>query len=78
MKTVSRGVKINIVKKQQKYILKQRTVKEMKNKIKNMIKNIHQMKSLSDENIKQAEKYSFKKIAKEYDEFFTRVMEEQK
>ena len=50
----------------------------MKNKIKNMIKNIHQMKSLSDENIKQAEKYSFKKIAKEYDEFFTKVMEEQK
>ena len=49
-----------------------------KNKIKNMIKNIQQMKSLSDENIRQAEKYSFEKIAKEYDEFFTKVMEEQK
>lgn len=71
-------VKDALGKKQQKYILKQRTVKEMKNKIKNMIKNIQQMKSLSDENIRQAEKYSFEKIAKEYDEFFTKVMEEQK
>lgn len=57
-------------KEEKKYILKQRSKDELKEKIKQLIANKHYFKILSKENIEQIKKWDWKEICLKYKEFF--------
>lgn len=56
--------------KQRKFIMKERTKEELKNKIKELIKDKSLMQEISQENLIQIESEDWKNICKKYKEFF--------
>lgn len=63
-------------KKQKKYILKERSVKEMTKKIKELINNPTEFKVLSQENLKSIKKWTWDEKAKDFKNFFEEVIKE--
>lgn len=68
-------VKDALGKKQSKYILKERTVEAMYEKIKYMIENSEEMKVLSEENIKNSKRWTWKKISNSFKQYFDMILE---
>ena len=60
-------------KLQKELILEDRSKECLKEKIKELIKNKHQYKSLSEENLKQITNFDWSKIALQYKEFFEKL-----
>lgn len=56
--------------KQRKYIMKERSKDELKNKIKELLKNKKDMEEISQENLIQVKTEDWKNICKKYKEFF--------
>ncbi len=63
-------VKDVLGKKQSQYIIEERNIENLKNKIKELINNREMLKKLSEENLEEIEKYSYDVIAKQFKEFF--------
>ena len=62
--------------KQKKFIVKERTKKEFKNKIIKILNNREILKELSEENLKQIKKWDWKNITKEFKIFFDKNLKE--
>ena len=62
---------------QKKYILEDRTVECMKNKIKELLNNPRDFKKLSMENLKQIKKWSWDEKAKDFKKFFDSCLKEE-
>lgn len=65
-------------KKQAEYIVKERSIENIKEKIKELINNKEMFKILSEENLKEVQKYSYDVIAQKFKEFFERNIEKSK
>ena len=63
--------------KQKEFILEERTVECLKEKIKKLLKDKTQFKALSEENLRQIKSWSWEEKAKDFDKFFTKVLEEE-
>ena len=62
-------------KKQSKFILEERSVECLKKKIIQLLDDRTQFKCLSEENLKMIKSWTWKNKAKDFDEFFTSVLE---
>lgn len=60
--------------KQEKYIMKERTVNELKQKIIYFLNNLDKVEEISSENIKRIKKWSWKYKAKDFKEFIEKVL----
>lgn len=58
--------------KQAEFIVNERTIENVKEKIKKLISNPKMFKELSEENLKEIEKYSYDVIAEQFKDFFER------
>lgn len=65
-------------KKQKSYILEQRTIECLKNKIKLFINNLNLTKELSDENLEQIKNWSWEKKCHDFDVFFEYMINKRK
>ncbi len=70
-------VKDALGKRQSKYIIKERTVDNVYQKLKDMIDNCEKMSELSLENIKSSKKWSWEKIAKNFKNYFDMILNEE-
>ena len=63
-------------KNQKEYILQERNIEEMKNKLRQLINNPTYFKKLSDENLKSIEKFTWDNKMKDFKKFFTDALKE--
>ncbi len=68
-------VKEVLGEKQLKYIIEERTIKNIKNEIKKLLENKEIFKELSEENLEEVKQYSYSNIAQQFKKFFEKNLE---